>query len=180
MKNPLFPFMFWAVQLTNGPYALGNMTGILKRSMTLFLTSNLKRTRLSQFSEKGRRRSFDQLRLYGIEVDRKLHADTLDPEIDFDGDSVTIQTIEAPVGRNLKHQVNDQSDDVNYFLDPTDSFIKVLKRGENEGLATRQPGLHPNQSRFHQPIVYHPSYSFSSWPSQKQTFPSEYCFDFDK
>jgi hypothetical protein len=179
MKNQLLLFMSLAVRLTNGSYPLGNMTGILKRSMTSFLTSNLKMTRLSQLFEKGRRHSFDQLKLYGLEPNRKLHADTLDPEIDSDGDSVTIQTLEASRGRNLKHQVHDHSDDVNYFLDPTDSFIKVLKRGENEGLATRQPGLHPNQSRFHQPIVYHPSYSFSSWPSQKQTFPSEYYFDFD-
>jgi hypothetical protein len=165
-----------AILLTNGSDALGNMTGICKRSLRSFLTtSNWKMPGSSLITSPQKRRSSNQFKLHDAEPDKKIHADTLALETAFNGDSITkIQTLEAPIGRTLKqHQVRDNEDDVNFYLDPTNSFIQVLERRENEGLATRQPGLHPHQSRFHQPIVYHPSYSFSSWPSQKQTFPSE-------
>lgn len=60
-----------------------------------------------------------------------------------------------------------------YYLDPTNAFIQKMGQ-QNHILASHKPGaLHPSQNRFHQPIVYHPHYSFSSWPSEKQTFPSE-------
>jgi len=54
------------------------------------------------------------------------------------------------------------------YLDSSNSFIKELE--EHRHLPSSQLGIDPTSNRFHQPIVYHPQYSFSSWPTN-HTFP---------
>ena len=51
------------------------------------------------------------------------------------------------------------------YLDTDNKFLE--RRGQ---LAASKLGLPPNENRFHQPIVYHPNYSFPEWPPN-QTFP---------
>ena len=52
------------------------------------------------------------------------------------------------------------------YLDPENKYLALLKQDKLQ-LATSRPGV---KSRFHQPIVYHPNYSFPEWPPN-QTFP---------
>lgn len=54
------------------------------------------------------------------------------------------------------------------YLDPDNTFIERMRDGGL--LASARNGHIPEENRFHQPIVYHPNYSFKEWP-EKQTFP---------
>ena len=56
------------------------------------------------------------------------------------------------------------------FLDPSNSYLNQHSTKPND-LPASLKGLDPTTNRFHQPIVYHPQYSFfESWPDS-HTFP---------
>ncbi len=68
-------------------------------------------------------------------------------------------------------QLHDHDHEYNHgFLDPQNMYLSILSE-QHHPLASSRNGLSPTQNKFHQPIVYHPNYSFSAWPSEKQTFP---------
>jgi len=71
----------------------------------------------------------------------------------------THQTENVAAGASIEHS----------YLDPTNAFISTLDKNESLAAASHL-GLSPKQNRFCQPIVYHPDYSFKTWPSQ-HTFP---------
>lgn len=62
----------------------------------------------------------------------------------------------------------------NVYLDVTNNYLQNVSIPANSHLHQKipasKPGLDPTSNRFHQPIVYHPNYSFSSWPPN-HTFP---------
>lgn len=52
----------------------------------------------------------------------------------------------------------------------TEPSVPQMKRLHN--LHASKIGLHPNKNKVHQPIIYHPEYSFPEWPSS-HTFPMD-------
>lgn len=63
---------------------------------------------------------------------------------------------------------------IHNYLDRTNQYLQQQNQNQRDTnspiLPTSRAGLDPKDNRFHQPIVYHPNYSFKSWPTN-HTFP---------